>query len=347
MEAFLNSPLGRTNLTSNVLTIGRAPDNQLVLQDNQASGHHAEIRPEGQGYTIVDTGSRNGTFVNEQPLTPQIGRALNSGDVVRIGNTKFTYELAGSYDATMRAAPGDFGSPGFSPAAPAQPPAANYGQDFSAYAPPVPPAPAYPQQDYQPSYPQQQPAYPYNQPAQQTYPQPAAYPQQQPWGAPAAAPGQFAGVPAQPRRRGRAGLIIGLIVLILIILGGAFAAFAYVNRSTPTKTLQAYCTALQNNDAHGAYILLSTRAQGQENEQTFTQRFAQTEEALRSPLVGGLKSCTVSNVQENGAGATGTITLAVNNTSATVPLNVTLVKESSGLFGSWKMDQATTPSQQQ
>lgn len=345
MEAFLNSPLGRTNLTSNALTIGRAPDNQLVLQDNQASGHHAEIRSEGQGYTIIDRGSTNGTFVNEQRLTPQIAMALNSGDVIRIGATKFTYELAGSYDATMRAAPGDFGAPGYSPTIAAQPPSPNYAQDYSPYAPPAPPAPAYPQQNYQSSY-SQQPSYEYAQPAQPAYPQPAAYPQQQPWGAPQVAPGQFAGAPAQ-RRRSRTGLIIGLIILAIIVIGGAFAGFAYATRSTPTKTLQAYCSALQNNDPHGAYTLLSTRAQNQENEQTFTQRFSQTEEALHNPLVGGLKSCTVSNVQENGAGATGTITLAVNNTSATVPLNVTLVKESSGLFGAWKMDQATTPSQQQ
>src|SRR3984885_11880669 len=97
MEANLIGPGGqRTDLTSNVLTIGRAPDNQMVLQDQQASSHHAEIRPDTQGYLLVDLNSRNGTFVNEQRLMAQTPRLLISGDVIRIGETRFTYEIAGT-----------------------------------------------------------------------------------------------------------------------------------------------------------------------------------------------------------------------------------------------------------
>jgi FHA domain len=59
--AMLTGPSGQINLGSAQLTIGRAPDNQHVVNDSQLSGHHAIIRPEGQGYTITDLASTNGT----------------------------------------------------------------------------------------------------------------------------------------------------------------------------------------------------------------------------------------------------------------------------------------------
>src|ERR1043166_4564503 len=94
MQASLIGPGGqRTELPLDALTIGRAPDNRLVLQDPQTSSHHAEIRPDAQGYLLVDLNSRNGTFVNEQRLMAQTPRLLISGDVVRIGDTRLTYAV--------------------------------------------------------------------------------------------------------------------------------------------------------------------------------------------------------------------------------------------------------------
>jgi hypothetical protein len=94
MEATLKGPYGQTNLepTPYPYTIGRAPENLLVVNDPKVSSHHAQIRPEGQGYDIVDLGSSNGTFVNEQRLVPNVPRLLYTGDQVRIGDTVFVYE---------------------------------------------------------------------------------------------------------------------------------------------------------------------------------------------------------------------------------------------------------------
>ncbi|HYX51752.1 MAG TPA: FHA domain-containing protein, partial [Ktedonobacteraceae bacterium] len=94
MNATIIGPYGPTTLepTPYPFTIGRAPDNQLVVNDPKVSSHHAQIRPEGQGYEIFDLGSHNGTFVNEQQLIPNLPRFLYSGDQIRIGDTKFTYE---------------------------------------------------------------------------------------------------------------------------------------------------------------------------------------------------------------------------------------------------------------
>jgi hypothetical protein len=345
MEANLTSPLGRTDLTSNVLTMGRAPDNQLVLQDQQASSHHAEIRPDEQGYLLVDVNSRNGTFVNEQRLMPQTPRLLISGDVIRIGETRLTYQIAGSDEATVRANAADYGNPGYAPTVAVPPPSSmpNYNPasqpGYINYQQSTPAAPNFPQADQpgyrqQPNYPQQPQAFPppaYPQPP--NYPQ-QGYPQQAPW---AGAPGQFgapsAPVAAQPKKR-RTGLIIGIIVLLLVVVGGGVGAYVFLNRSTPDKTLQAYCTALQNSDAQGAFNLLSARAQSKTSVADFNTAF----QLIKSPLVGGIKSCTFNNVQQNGSNATADVMVTLGNPAVpTKPSKAFLVDEN----GTWKVD--TTP----
>ena len=94
VKAALISSLGRTVLGSDILTIGRDADNRLVIRDPTVSRYHSQIRPDGQGYAIIDLGSVNGTFVNGQRLTSNMPRLLYSGDTFRIGDITFTYEGA-------------------------------------------------------------------------------------------------------------------------------------------------------------------------------------------------------------------------------------------------------------
>ncbi|MGZ6356500.1 MAG: FHA domain-containing protein, partial [Ktedonobacteraceae bacterium] len=90
MEAVLNSPFGQRMLGFSPMSIGRSPTNQIVLtHDNQVSGTHAEIHPTGQGYTLTDLGSTNGTFVNELRLAPHVPYVLKLQDTIRIGQTPF------------------------------------------------------------------------------------------------------------------------------------------------------------------------------------------------------------------------------------------------------------------
>src|SRR5438105_1491016 len=103
MEVALSSSLGRTILGTNVVTIGRARDNGLVVNDPTTSSHHAEIRPDGQGYIIVDLGSTNGTFINGQRLAINTPRRLHAGDTIRMGDFIITYEeeyLTAGMDST-------------------------------------------------------------------------------------------------------------------------------------------------------------------------------------------------------------------------------------------------------
>ncbi len=67
--------------------IGRAADNDVVVDDLLASRYHAELRTlRGEGYEIVDLGSHNGTFVNGQPVERC---AVRTGDIVGVGHSHF------------------------------------------------------------------------------------------------------------------------------------------------------------------------------------------------------------------------------------------------------------------
>ncbi|HZU46787.1 MAG TPA: FHA domain-containing protein [Mycobacterium sp.] len=70
------------------LTIGRATDNDIVIQDVLASRHHAFLVQSPLGAEIRDARSINGTFVNGV----RVGSAvLNEGDVVTIGNVDLVF----------------------------------------------------------------------------------------------------------------------------------------------------------------------------------------------------------------------------------------------------------------
>jgi pSer/pThr/pTyr-binding forkhead associated (FHA) protein len=71
------------------LRIGRAADNDLVLDDSRVSGQHAKVVREGQDYYLLDLGSSNGTFVNGQRV-PDVHR-LREGDAIMIAGTPLTF----------------------------------------------------------------------------------------------------------------------------------------------------------------------------------------------------------------------------------------------------------------
>ncbi len=64
-------------------TLGRKPDNQIVIVDESASRFHAEIDCQNDKAIIYDVGSTNGTFVNRELITKP--HVLQSGDQIRIG----------------------------------------------------------------------------------------------------------------------------------------------------------------------------------------------------------------------------------------------------------------------
>lgn len=79
-----------------VYSIGRAKDNQIVLNDQRVSRHHAQIRREGLDFKIIDGysvgneihRSVNRVFVNGLPFYEKI---LQNGDQITIGASKIDY----------------------------------------------------------------------------------------------------------------------------------------------------------------------------------------------------------------------------------------------------------------
>ncbi|MER5183529.1 FHA domain-containing protein [Streptomyces sp. NPDC002896] len=81
------SPTTVRPLPARTVRIGRADDNDLVVDDLVVSRRHAELHAHHDGtYEIIDLGSHNGTFLNGQPVDHA---QVSEGDIVGIGHTAF------------------------------------------------------------------------------------------------------------------------------------------------------------------------------------------------------------------------------------------------------------------
>lgn len=78
-------------IDSAVVTIGRSPEADLVIDDSNVSRVHARVERAGEGYRLVDNGSRNGTLVAGEPVQ-QI--ALHSGMTFVIGPAQITFQAS-------------------------------------------------------------------------------------------------------------------------------------------------------------------------------------------------------------------------------------------------------------
>jgi pSer/pThr/pTyr-binding forkhead associated (FHA) protein len=75
-------------LDRDVTTAGRHPDSDIFLDDITVSRQHAQFQRVPNGYTIVDSGSLNGVYVNRQRVHTT---ALQAGDEVQIGKFRLTF----------------------------------------------------------------------------------------------------------------------------------------------------------------------------------------------------------------------------------------------------------------
>jgi signal transduction histidine kinase len=87
------------DLAEPVVTIGRDASNHIRLHDTEVSRRHAEVRRTDTGVHVVDLGSANGLFVNNQKIQEV---ELNAGDNVAIGQTILVYST-GRAEATAHA----------------------------------------------------------------------------------------------------------------------------------------------------------------------------------------------------------------------------------------------------
>ncbi|HSE98372.1 MAG TPA: DUF3616 domain-containing protein, partial [Blastocatellia bacterium] len=84
----------RYPITQQEIEIGKAAHNHIVLADPTVSNTHAVLMARDGGYSIVDLGSRNGTFVNGE-LVGTHARTLRHGDRIQLGQTVLTFRNSG------------------------------------------------------------------------------------------------------------------------------------------------------------------------------------------------------------------------------------------------------------
>src|SRR3954466_8215203 len=72
-----------------LITIGRAPDCMIIIDDPSVSGRHAQLERTGDTYRLKDLDSTNGTRVNGIPITNTV---LRFDDRIRFGGVDGRFE---------------------------------------------------------------------------------------------------------------------------------------------------------------------------------------------------------------------------------------------------------------
>lgn len=78
-------------LDQDVTQAGRHPQAEVFLDDVTVSRKHAQFRRDDQGFTVVDSGSLNGTYVNNDRVDSV---RLANGAEVQIGKFRLTFYVA-------------------------------------------------------------------------------------------------------------------------------------------------------------------------------------------------------------------------------------------------------------
>ena len=84
------APRVRFDLGGAVISIGRASDNDVIVDDPEVSRHHCQLKLQHGAYSLADLGSRNGSWINGQPVSEV---ALGPGDVIQIGSTEIEFQV--------------------------------------------------------------------------------------------------------------------------------------------------------------------------------------------------------------------------------------------------------------
>jgi hypothetical protein len=84
------APRVRFDLGGALISIGRASDNDVIVDDPEVSRHHCQLKLQHGAYSLADLGSRNGSWINGQPVNEV---ALGPGDLIRIGSTEIEFQV--------------------------------------------------------------------------------------------------------------------------------------------------------------------------------------------------------------------------------------------------------------
>jgi hypothetical protein len=79
---------------ADMITIGRTPNNDVVIRHITVSRFHSFFRQRDGGWTVSDAGSKNGTYLEGRRLEARKERPVASGHRVRMGDIEATFYSA-------------------------------------------------------------------------------------------------------------------------------------------------------------------------------------------------------------------------------------------------------------
>ncbi len=84
------------------VTIGRVDSNDVALEDGSVSRFHAYLQEADGSWVVCDAESKNGTFVREQRLQPNVKTPLEDGTVIRFGDVPLQFLLPPSFVTRLK-----------------------------------------------------------------------------------------------------------------------------------------------------------------------------------------------------------------------------------------------------
>ena len=88
-----SDPGKRFEIKGGPVTLGRDSSNAIRLLDHEVSRRHAEVRPIGDLFRLVDLHSANGSYLNDDPVTDAV---LRPGDRIRLGQSVLEFQVGSS-----------------------------------------------------------------------------------------------------------------------------------------------------------------------------------------------------------------------------------------------------------
>ena len=73
-----------------LIGVGRASDNDVIVDDPMVSRHHCQLKLQHGAYSFTDLGSRNGSWINGEQVSEV---ALGPGDSIQIGSTQIEFRV--------------------------------------------------------------------------------------------------------------------------------------------------------------------------------------------------------------------------------------------------------------
>ena len=95
---FENRTLTEVPIESWPITIGRAPDNVIHIDNLAVSNYHARVYTDEKQLLVEDLDSLNGTFLNDARVKRQL---LRSNDVIRVGKHSIVVDLVGAVEPAL------------------------------------------------------------------------------------------------------------------------------------------------------------------------------------------------------------------------------------------------------